>query len=61
MRLSPTENFICKTSPAISTEKTNAYLRGKYYAAATGGSSGKRGIFLWDWETFVVTANIYLP
>ena len=39
-------------------EKTNAYLRGQYYAAATGGSSGKRGIFLWDWETFVVTANI---
>ena len=42
----------------LSGEKTNAYLRGKYYAAATGGSSGKRGIFLWDWETFVVTANI---
>jgi phenylacetate-CoA ligase len=41
-----------------SGEKTNAYLRDKYYAAATGGSSGKRGIFLWDWETFVVTANI---
>jgi phenylacetate-CoA ligase len=39
-------------------EKTNAYLRGKYYAAATGGSSGKRGVFLWDWETFFVTANI---
>jgi hypothetical protein len=42
----------------LSGEKTNAYLRGKYYAAATGGCSGKRGIFLWDWETFVVTANI---
>jgi phenylacetate-CoA ligase len=42
----------------LSGEKTNAYLRGKYYAAATGGSSGKRGIFLWDWETFIVTANI---
>ena len=42
----------------LSGEKTNAYLRGKYYAAATGGSSGKRGIFLWDWETFVVMANI---
>jgi phenylacetate-coenzyme A ligase PaaK-like adenylate-forming protein len=42
----------------LSGQETNAYLRGKYYAAATGGSSGKRGIFLWDWETFVVTANI---
>ena len=42
----------------LSGEKTNAYLRGKYYAAATGGSSGKRGVFLWDWETFIVTANI---
>jgi phenylacetate-CoA ligase len=42
----------------LSGEKTDAYLRGKYYAAATGGSSGKRGIFLWDWETFVVMANI---
>jgi phenylacetate-CoA ligase len=41
-----------------SGEKTNAYLRGRYYAAATGGSSGKRGIFLWDWETFIVTTNI---
>jgi phenylacetate-CoA ligase len=41
-----------------SGEQANAYLRGKYYAAATGGSSGKRGVFLWDWETFVVTANI---
>ena len=42
----------------LSGEKTNAYLPGKYYAAATGGSSGNRGVFLWDWETFVVTANI---
>ena len=42
----------------LSGEKTNAYLGGKYYAAATGGSSGQRGIFLWDWETFIVTANI---
>ena len=42
----------------LSGKETNAYLHGKYYAAATGGSSGKRGVFLWDWETFVVTANI---
>ncbi len=38
--------------------ETNPYYLEKYYASATGGSSGKRGLFLWDWETFVVTANI---
>ncbi|WP_339909061.1 hypothetical protein [Symmachiella dynata] len=42
----------------LSGEETNAYYLDEYYAAATGGSSGKRGLFLWDWETFVVTANI---
>lgn len=39
-------------------EESNPYCLGKYYASATGGSSGKRGLFLWDWETFIVTANI---
>ncbi|MEM7146794.1 MAG: hypothetical protein AAF591_16800 [Verrucomicrobiota bacterium] len=39
-------------------EGENPYLLEKYYAAATGGTSGKRGVYLWDWETFVVTANI---
>ena len=39
-------------------DKANPYLFDTYYAAATGGSSGKRGVFLWDWESFVVTANI---
>lgn len=33
------------------------YYLGKYYAAATGGTSGQRGVFLWDWETFIATAN----
>ncbi len=42
----------------LSGEEPNAYYLDEYYAAATGGSSGKRGLFLWDWETFVVTANI---
>lgn len=36
----------------------NPYFRGDLYAAATGGTSGKRGVYLWDWETTVVTANI---
>ncbi len=39
-------------------EHQNYYYLDKYYAAATGGTSGKRGVFLWDWETFVVTANL---
>ena len=39
-------------------DEHNAYYLNQYYAAATGGTSGKRGVFLWDWETFVVTANI---
>jgi phenylacetate-CoA ligase len=41
-----------------SGEETNPYYLGKYCASATGGSSGKRGLFLWDWETFAITANI---
>jgi len=41
-----------------SSEQTNPYYLEKFYASATGGSSGKRGVFLWDWETVVVTTNI---
>jgi phenylacetate-coenzyme A ligase PaaK-like adenylate-forming protein len=52
------EDVTAHLDKLLSGEKTDAYLPGKYYAAATGGFSGKRGIFLWDWETFVVTANI---
>jgi len=39
-------------------EHQDFYYLGEYYAAATGGTSGQRGVFLWDWETFVVTANL---
>jgi phenylacetate-CoA ligase len=52
------EDVTARLDELLSGEKTNAYLGEKYYAAATGGSSGKRGVFLWDWETFIVTANI---
>lgn len=38
--------------------KENPYILGEIFAAASGGTSGKRGVFLWDWETFIVTANI---
>ena len=41
-----------------SGEEQNAYYLGSYYAAATGGTSGQRGVFLWDWETFIVIMNV---
>jgi phenylacetate-coenzyme A ligase PaaK-like adenylate-forming protein len=41
-----------------SGEHQDFYYLGEYFAAATGGTSGQRGVFLWDWETFVVTANL---
>jgi len=42
----------------ISGEAENPYYLDRYYGAATGGSSGKRGLFLWDWESFIVIANV---
>lgn len=42
----------------VSGQETNPYYLDEYYIAATGGSSGKRGVFLWDWETFAVMANL---
>lgn len=42
----------------LSGGDKNAYFLDEYYAAATGGSSGKRGLFLWDWETFVIMVNL---
>lgn len=39
-------------------EHQDFYYLGEYYAAATGGTSGQRGVFVWDWETFVITANL---
>jgi phenylacetate-coenzyme A ligase PaaK-like adenylate-forming protein len=36
----------------------NVYYLGNYYAAATGGTSGQRGLFLWDWETFIIISNL---
>lgn len=41
-----------------SGQHQNFYYLDEFYAAATGGTSGKRGVFLWDWETFIGTANI---
>ena len=41
-----------------SGSHSNPYILDKYYAAATGGTSGKRGVFLWDWESFIVFVNV---
>lgn len=39
-------------------ETENPYLFESHYASAPGGTSGKRGMYLWNWDTFVTTANI---
>lgn len=39
--------------------KHNAYYLDEYFVAATGGTSGKRGVFVWDWEMGIVNPNIH--
>lgn len=59
------------TDPALTLEKankhlaavrdgkeTNAYFLDKYYLCATGGSSGHRGLFVWDAELYACCAAI---
>ena len=41
-----------------SGSHSNPYYLSQYYAAATGGTSGQRGVFLWDWESFIVFVNV---
>ncbi len=36
---------------------SDAYLLDRYHAIASGGSSGQRGVFVWDWEAW---ADLYL-
>ncbi|MCI0620151.1 MAG: phenylacetate--CoA ligase family protein, partial [Acidobacteria bacterium] len=36
---------------------SDAYLLGRYHAIASGGSCGRRGVFVWDWEAW---ADLYL-
>ncbi len=58
------------TDPRLKLADMNAHLRGlidgtienpfyldQYYPCATGGSSGTRGLYLWDQETFQTTVN----
>ncbi|MEO0797005.1 MAG: hypothetical protein AAFX93_17750 [Verrucomicrobiota bacterium] len=59
------------TDPRLSLAKANAHLErfregetdniyflDEYYLCATGGSSGRRGLFLWDSEHFATTTAI---
>jgi phenylacetate-CoA ligase len=34
------------------------YLEGRYQVFESGGSSGIRGVYVWDWDFFVTTANL---
>lgn len=52
------ENVTAHLQQLHSGSHTNPYIFDKYYAAATGGTSGKRGVFLWDWESFIVFVNV---
>jgi len=38
--------------------KTNPFYLNRYYVSATGGSSGRRGVFVWDQEHFAVNTAI---
>lgn len=35
-----------------------SYLNERYLAFASGGSSGKRGVYVWDWEVFTQFASL---
>jgi phenylacetate-coenzyme A ligase PaaK-like adenylate-forming protein len=37
----------------LSGLKSDAYLCDRYHAIASGGSSGQRGVFVYDWESWV--------
>ena len=54
------------TDPRLSLDRVNAhlesletdeYLLGQYHAVASGGSSGRRGVFVYDWEGWM---GVYL-
>ena len=38
----------------LSTVETGSYLLGRYTAITSGGSSGTRGVFVYDWHSFAV-------
>jgi phenylacetate-coenzyme A ligase PaaK-like adenylate-forming protein len=42
----------------LNTITTDAYIFDRYHAFASGGSSGVRGVFAWDWEAWATTYAI---
>ncbi len=38
----------------LSTVETGTYLLGRYTALTSGGSSGQRGVFVYDWDAWAV-------
>jgi phenylacetate-CoA ligase len=38
----------------LSTVETGSYLLGRYTALTSGGSSGQRAVFVYDWDAFAV-------
>jgi phenylacetate-coenzyme A ligase PaaK-like adenylate-forming protein len=55
------------TDPALRRAELEAYLAaqsefdyyaGRYQVFESGGSSGVRGIYVWDWDFFVAAANL---
>ncbi len=41
----------------LASLTSDAYLLGRYRAVASGGSCGRRGVFVWDWDAW---ADLYL-
>jgi phenylacetate-CoA ligase len=37
----------------LSTRRSNERFRGKYYVSATAGTTGRRGVFLWNFSEWV--------
>ena len=38
----------------LQTIASDAYLFDTYHAVASGGSSGRRGVFVWDWDAWAI-------
>jgi phenylacetate-CoA ligase len=38
----------------LETITSDAYLLDTYHAVASGGSSGRRGVFVWDWDAWAI-------
>lgn len=48
---------LAETERHLASMTGDAYLLEEYHAVASGGSSGRRGVFAWDWDGW---AQVYL-